>query len=103
MILCRISTDEKTGEKNIEEYPMLKKFDCGKIPVMLKSKFCILSQQNGLTQTEMGEGYYDPGGYFIVRGSEKVIICQERKLENKVHCFALMNLAVFLLHLQVEC
>lgn len=83
-----ISTDEKTREKNIEEYPMLKKFDCGKIPVMLKSKFCILSQQNGLTQTEMGEGYYDPGGYFIVRGSEKVIICQERKLENKVHCFA---------------
>ena len=35
----------------------------------------------------MGEGYYDPGGYFIIRGSEKAIVCQERKLENKVHCF----------------
>ena len=79
--------DEKTREKDVKEYPMLLKFDCGKIPVMLKSKFCILSNQSSLTQTEMGEGYYDPGGYFIIRGSEKAIICQERKLENKVQCF----------------
>ena len=79
--------DEKTGEENVTEYPPLLKFDCGKIPIMLKSNFCVLSEQSNFTSMEMGEGEYDEGGYFIVKGGEKVIVCQERKCENKIYAF----------------
>ncbi|MFO7710727.1 MAG: DNA-directed RNA polymerase subunit B'' [Candidatus Woesearchaeota archaeon] len=46
----------------------------GNMPVMLKSKYCHL---NGLSKEELmkhGEDPYDPGGYFIVNGTEKVLI-----------------------------
>ena len=39
------------------------------------------------TKSDMGECKYDNGGYFIVKGSEKVIVSQERKRENKIYCF----------------
>ena len=35
----------------------------------------------------MGEGLYEDGGYFIVKGSEKVIVSQEKKCENKIFSF----------------
>ena len=34
-----VVSDEKTGVENVIEYPPLLKFDCGKIPIMLKSNF----------------------------------------------------------------
>jgi len=82
-----IEVDRKSGEKTIKDYPTLKKFDCGKIPIMLRSDFCVLSKQSDYTASEMGECMYDMGGYFVVKGGEKVIVCQERKCENKVYCF----------------
>lgn len=50
------------------------------IPVMVRSKFCSLSIKKGYDKSE---DEYDPGGYFIVYGSEKVVISQERMCENK--------------------
>jgi hypothetical protein len=47
-------------------------FFLGKIPIMLRSTYCLL---NGLTDrdlTELNECPLDPGGYFIINGSEKV-------------------------------
>jgi DNA-directed RNA polymerase II subunit RPB2 len=72
---------------NNEVHPVLEKFPCGRMPIMVNSKYCVLSDQNNITKTEMGEGEYDMGGYFIVKGSEKIIICQEKKCENKVFVF----------------
>ena len=72
---------------NNEVHPVLEKFPCGRMPIMVNSKYCILSDQNNITHSEMGEGEYDVGGYFIIKGSEKVIICQEKKCENKVFVF----------------
>ena len=34
-----------------------------------------------------GECRFDAGGYFIINGSEKTIIPQERAAENKIYCF----------------
>jgi DNA-directed RNA polymerase II subunit RPB2 len=67
--------------------PKLKRFNIGKIPIMLNSQYCILNDQSAKTKTEMGECEYDLGGYFIINGSEKVVICQERKAENKIFVF----------------
>ncbi|XP_071485515.1 DNA-directed RNA polymerase II subunit RPB2 [Diadema setosum] len=60
----------------------------GKIPIMLRSTYCLL---NGLTDrdlTELNECPLDPGGYFIINGSEKVLIAQEKMSTNSVYVFA---------------
>ena len=67
--------------------PTISKFSLGSIPIMLQSKYCILSEQTTKTKAEMGECEYDEGGYFIVKGNEKVIVCQEKKCDNKIYVF----------------
>ncbi|CAD7936998.1 unnamed protein product [Amoebophrya sp. A25] len=57
------------------------------MPVMLKSDYCWL---NNCTEEELckyGECSYDNGGYFVVNGSEKVLIAMERMANNFVYCF----------------
>jgi len=55
----------------------------GSIPVMLKSKYCHL---NGLSDDDLidkGEDPDDPGGYFIVNGTEKALVKIEDLAANK--------------------
>ena len=59
----------------------------GKIPIMLKSDICILTQYSHLDHEVTGECKMDPGGYFIINGSEKTCIAQERAAENQIYCF----------------
>ena len=59
----------------------------GKLPIMLKSKICVLTQYSHLSHDITGECRFDPGGYFIINGSEKTVLAQERAAENKVYCF----------------
>jgi DNA-directed RNA polymerase II subunit RPB2 len=66
---------------------VLKQIHIGKIPVMLKSSICILSQYTHIDHNTTGECKYDPGGYFIINGSEKTVLGQERAAENKIYCF----------------
>ncbi|AYV79459.1 MAG: intein-containing DNA-dependent RNA polymerase 2 subunit Rpb2/subunit Rpb4 precursor [Faunusvirus sp.] len=55
-----------------------------KLPVALRSKYCTLSIRKDEVNTECR---HDPGGYFIVNGGEKVVMCTERICENKLFCF----------------
>lgn len=59
----------------------------GKIPVMVRSNACILQQMPALGEENNNECRYDHGGYFIVSGSEKVLISQDRINENKTLVF----------------
>ena len=59
----------------------------GKMPIMLKSSICILEQYKHIPHNVSGECRMDSGGYFIVNGSEKTVIGQERAAENLVQCF----------------
>ena len=59
----------------------------GKLPIMLKSDICVLSQYSHLNAAVTGECSHDAGGYFIINGSEKTVLGQERAAENKVYCF----------------
>lgn len=61
--------------------------DVGHIPIMVRSKYCILTQRTSLEKEDMDECKYDQGGYFIINGSEKVVISQERIADNKIHVF----------------
>ena len=59
----------------------------GKIPIMLKSNGCILKQYEHFDYDVKMECRHDPGGYFIINGSEKTVLSQERAAENKVCIF----------------
>jgi DNA-directed RNA polymerase II subunit RPB2 len=68
-----------------EKETLTRKFEnvlIGKLPLMLKSSLCYLS---GMTSEELydaGECKFELGGYFIIDGSEKVLLTQERLAEN---------------------
>ncbi|KAI4165845.1 MAG: hypothetical protein LQ342_000276 [Letrouitia transgressa] len=59
----------------------------GKLPIMLKSKYCALRSLPEKDLYEHSECPYDQGGYFIINGSEKVLIAQERSAANIVQVF----------------
>ncbi len=54
---------------------------------MVRSNFCLLHELPQEQFYELGECPYDSGGYFIVKGSEKVLIAQERMAFNNVYTF----------------
>ena len=68
-------------------YKNLPKIHIGKLPIMLKSSICVLNQYNYVDNQHTGECRYDTGGYFIINGSEKTVLGQERAAENRVYCF----------------
>ena len=59
----------------------------GKIPVMLKSKYCLLSDQRHIQPGKLGECAEDMGGYFIIQGGERAMISMERMSENRPFVF----------------
>ena len=61
---------------------VFEKCDIGRLPIMVKSDYCLL--QN-IEKTKECEN--DPGGYFIVSGTEKVIVSQEKMNNNHVYVF----------------
>jgi DNA-directed RNA polymerase II subunit RPB2 len=56
------------------EYPITN------LPIMVRSKYCSLNLKKGYNKSECE---YDPGGYFIVNGSEKVVMSLERMIDNR--------------------
>ena len=72
-------------------YKVINKIQIGKLPIMLRSNLCILKHFTHLNSNILGECKYDPGGYFIINGSEKTVLAQERAAQNKVYCFNISN------------
>jgi DNA-directed RNA polymerase III subunit RPC2 len=56
----------------------------GRMPVMLRSSKCVLSTKSASEMHLLNECPLDPGGYFIVNGTEKVILVQEQLSKNRV-------------------
>jgi len=48
---------------------------------MLRSNICVLNQYKHNNSVITGECRLDPGGYFIINGSEKTCLGQERAAE----------------------
>merc|ERR1712100_465600 len=59
----------------------------GTIPMMLRSNFCHLNEKSRSELPLLGECPYDQGGYFIINGSEKVLVAQEKMSNNHVYVF----------------
>jgi len=79
------SGDNLENEKVL--YNTIPKVHIGKIPIMLQSTLCLLHNYKHINSNVTGECKYDPGGYFIINGSEKTVLGQERAAENKIQIF----------------
>jgi len=56
----------------------------GRIPIMLRSSRCVLTGKSDAELAALKECAYDPGGYFVIKGVEKVILMQEQLSRNRV-------------------
>ncbi|KAL7267525.1 DNA-directed RNA polymerase III complex subunit Rpc2 [Rhizina undulata] len=56
----------------------------GRLPIMLRSNKCVLSGKNDWEMAKLKECPLDPGGYFVVNGTEKVILVQEQLSKNRI-------------------
>lgn len=82
-LFWRESSDEDDFDSEREVY-------IGKIPIMVRSMTCHLMSEKFQSEKDLfawGECPYDSGGYFIINGSEKVLIAQERSAGNIVQVF----------------
>ncbi|XP_049849385.1 DNA-directed RNA polymerase II subunit rpb2-like [Schistocerca gregaria] len=59
----------------------------GRIPTMVRSRICNLNKTGAGNLSSAAECDYDEGGYFIVNGSEKVLIAQEKMSNNHIYVF----------------
>jgi DNA-directed RNA polymerase beta subunit len=77
------STDLKTGLTTSKTSKVI----LAQIPVMLRSEICHLSKKTAAERIAMQECEFDEGGYFIIKGTERVIIGQEKRANNMVDVF----------------
>ena len=75
-----------TNELQVSELmiPAIKFID---LPIMLKSTNCIIHQYSQQIKLNTGECPKDCGGYYIIKGSEKTVLGQERAAENRIYVF----------------
>ena len=71
------------NKKELISKKILNKVKIGKIPIMVRSKYCVLNDKI----SNNDECKYDLGGYWIINGNEKCIVSQEKIAENKVYTF----------------
>jgi len=69
-----------------EESHVFEGISLGKLPVMLGSSLCLLKDYP-MSLAEYGECAHDPLGYFIIHGSERTILCQEKVADNRIMIF----------------
>ena len=84
-IFCNIGVIYRNNETNTKKVVNFPKINIGSVPIMVHSKRCVLHGLDSVKLTELGECPYDQGGYFIIKGKEKVIISQETKVTNVLY------------------
>lgn len=65
--------------------PIIEKYNrivIGRMPIMLRTSLCYLTHMTPLERIQAGECSKDEGGYFIVKGKERVLIPQLRGVYN---------------------
>ena len=72
-----------TGEKIIKDSYSENNIACANVPIMIKSKYC----STFIKKDIHNECRFDPGGYFLVNGQEKIIMSIEKMVDNKILIF----------------
>ena len=69
------------------------------LPNMVRSKYCSLEISKDYNKNECE---YDPGGYFIVNGSEKIVLCIESVTPNRILVHAKKDGDIINYHVQIN-
>jgi len=86
MAKMREQTNNTMIQHNAQTFCMtLEKVYLGKFPIMVQSDFCILQGMPREMRHRMGECKNDVGGYFIMDGKEKTVVCQEKFADNMLY------------------
>ena len=78
-----VGDDWQIVENNIHNHVSI----C-KLPIMLQTSKCNLYDMSREEKIVAGECYRDEGGYFIIKGKERVLIAQERINYNCIYVFS---------------
>lgn len=75
-ITCNMFQMDENQSFDVKDEPVntktITRAKLGDIPIMLRSKYCILNSRMHRDLTKVGECVFDQGGYFVINGSEKV-------------------------------
>ena len=83
-----IDITETIEEEGCEpEVNIYHRVNIARIPVMLQSSLCNLSNKTPQERIDAGECENDPGGYFVIRGKERAIVAQQRGNYNQVYVY----------------
>jgi DNA-directed RNA polymerase subunit B" len=74
----------KGGEEEQERVVDSTETKVGRIPVMVRSTKCNIADFSDEELVEAGEDPADPGGYFVINGSERVLMTSEDLAPNKI-------------------
>jgi len=69
---------------NDEGRETFERVNIGELPIMVKSDLCLVSRQPLEEYVKLGEDPEEVGGYFIINGSERVIVALEDLAPNRV-------------------
>lgn len=82
-----VPNDNDPNEEIERESKEFFKIHLARIPMMIGTSKCNLYGKNADDRTLEGECRYDTGGYFIIKGKERVLVTQERMNYNIVYVF----------------
>ena len=94
------NTEKMDNPKIIKK--KIQKINIGKMPIMIKSGVCTLTQNRHISHLYTRECPMDSGGYFIIKGSEKTVLGQERAAENRIYCFDGKNTTKWLCYAEIK-
>lgn len=92
----KIKCGDQEQVRDLPNIPM------GSIPIMVRSMLCRLSDLSAQELEKLDECPYELGGYFIVRGNEKVCFSQERLADNKLFVFDKRGHAKFSYYAEIK-
>ena len=93
------SNNEIINESNVQEFY---KINLARIPMMIGTSKCNLYGKTKQQKIDLGECEFDNGGYFIIKGKERVLVSQERINYNIVHIFDTKSASKFLMIAEVR-
>ena len=79
-----IASDSPTGQPTVLEHEYAK-MPIFQIPILLHSRYCILHGKPAPFLQEAGECHRDQGGYFVIEGSEKILVTRQEQAFNTLY------------------
>ena len=84
VIYCDINETIIDKDNKVENKPKLNRVKIGRIPIMVGSVRCNLMKLSKNERIKKDECKYDEGGYFLLKGNERVLVCQLRNNYNTI-------------------